>query len=312
MSIEHGSRSLPSSLAEDANLYLDLAIGTFESANGEMEHMYQCDTYNEMRPRSNDPAYLAASAKAVSMSMRTADPKAIWLMQDWAFSDRSFWNQGALNSYMGAIPQEKLFLLMVSGEWFSAPERNYFEGHPYIWDQLLTFGGQQHMGAPIEDVACRLGQALHNPLPHKPNVTCTTTAAGCVASGLQGVGLTWEGIWIDYIMADYVLSSNWVDTATGEHRAGGLADNDTCATTCNPNGGQPSTPACEGELTAWIKNFGRRRYGYEGSESGLAVWADLATAAYLTGADGAVKTGVCEFTRACSTVSIMLTYSGLV
>eukprot|EP01045_Picozoa_sp_COSAG04_P000809 COSAG04_NODE_23_length_37908_cov_41.289825_3_plen_216_part_00 len=62
------------------------------------DHIYQCDTYNEMRPRSNDLAYLAASASAVSMSMRTADPQAVWLMQDWAFSDHSFWGQAQLNA----------------------------------------------------------------------------------------------------------------------------------------------------------------------------------------------------------------------
>ena len=29
------------------------------------DHIYQADTYNEMRPRTNDPTYLAASSKNV-------------------------------------------------------------------------------------------------------------------------------------------------------------------------------------------------------------------------------------------------------
>ena len=69
---------------------------------------------------------------------------------------------------MGAIPKESLFMLMVSGEWFSASERNYFEGHPYIWDYLHTFGGQQQLDGDVPDIACRLGQSLHNSLPIKP------------------------------------------------------------------------------------------------------------------------------------------------
>lgn len=230
------------------------------------DHIYQCDTYNEMRPRSNDLGYLAASAKAVSDSMRTADPDAVWLMQDWAFSDRSFWGQAQLNAYMGAIPLTSLFMLMVSGEWFSASERNYYEGHPYIWDFLHTFGGQTQMDGDLGDLACRLGQSLHNSLPIRTGHANCTIDVGetCSTNLLTGVGLTWEGIWIDYIMAEYVLGANWVDVKSKQHQSAGLTLNDPCSKQCNPNGANAPnnfTATCNSEVETWIEKFGRRRYG---------------------------------------------------
>lgn len=32
---------------------------------GDQDHVYNCDTFNEMNPRSNDPAYLTSSSNAV-------------------------------------------------------------------------------------------------------------------------------------------------------------------------------------------------------------------------------------------------------
>ena len=230
------------------------------------DHIYQCDTYNEMRPRSNSLDYLAASAKAVSDSMRTADPDAVWLMQDWAFSDRSFWGQAQLNAYMGAIPLTSLFMLMVSGEWFSASEWNYYEGHPYIWDFLHTFGGQNQMDGDLGDLSCRLGQSLHNSLPVQPGHANCTIDVGqtCSSNLLTGVGLTWEGIWIDYIMAEYVLGANWVDVQSKQHQSAGLTNDDACSQLCNPNGNNAPNQyfsVCHTEVETWIGKFGRRRYG---------------------------------------------------
>ena len=246
------------------------------------DHIYQCDTYNEMRPRSNDLDYLAASAKAVSESMRTADPEAVWLMQDWAFSDHTFWGQSQLNAYMGAIPLHSLFMLMVSGEWFSASERNYYEGHPYIWDYLHTFGGQTQMDGGPYEMACRLGQSLHNSLPIRAGHENCSIDVGqtCSTNLLTGVGLTWEGIWIDYIMAEYILGANWVDVETKQHQSAGLTLDDACSKQCNPNGANAPnnyTAVCNDNVDTWVGSFGRRRYGSVTSqqEEARALWNAL-------------------------------------
>ena len=40
-----------------------------------------CDTFNEMRPSSSQPAYLAQAAQAVYQGMLGPDPQAVWVMQ---------------------------------------------------------------------------------------------------------------------------------------------------------------------------------------------------------------------------------------
>jgi hypothetical protein len=53
------------------------------------DHIYNCDTYNEMVPPTNDPKYLADASAAVYNGMAKADPDAIWLMQGWLFFSAS-------------------------------------------------------------------------------------------------------------------------------------------------------------------------------------------------------------------------------
>lgn len=38
------------------------------------DHVYNCDTFNENAPPSDDPAYIAAIAKSTFEGMRSADP----------------------------------------------------------------------------------------------------------------------------------------------------------------------------------------------------------------------------------------------
>jgi alpha-N-acetylglucosaminidase len=58
------------------------------------DHFYQCDTYNEMNPRSREPQYLSDSSSAVYRAMSLADPDAVWLMQGWLFyRSADFWKE---------------------------------------------------------------------------------------------------------------------------------------------------------------------------------------------------------------------------
>lgn len=53
---------------------------------------YIADTFNEMKPASDDPAYLSGVAASVFEGMTAADPAANWVMQAWLFfSDSRFW-----------------------------------------------------------------------------------------------------------------------------------------------------------------------------------------------------------------------------
>jgi alpha-N-acetylglucosaminidase len=53
---------------------------------------YIADTFNEMKPASDDPSYLTGVAASVFEGMTAADPQANWVMQAWLFfSDSRFW-----------------------------------------------------------------------------------------------------------------------------------------------------------------------------------------------------------------------------
>jgi alpha-N-acetylglucosaminidase len=60
-------------------------INEYQAEFGPSDHLYNCDTFNEMDPSSNDPEYLRKSGQAVYGAMTEADPKAIWVMQGWLF-----------------------------------------------------------------------------------------------------------------------------------------------------------------------------------------------------------------------------------
>jgi alpha-N-acetylglucosaminidase len=53
---------------------------------------YIADTFNEMKPASDDPEYLAKVSASVYEGMAAADPGCTWVMQAWLFfSDSRFW-----------------------------------------------------------------------------------------------------------------------------------------------------------------------------------------------------------------------------
>ena len=49
------------------------------------DHVYNCDTYNEMDPSSSDPTFLANTNGAIYEAMAAVDQDAIFLMQAWLF-----------------------------------------------------------------------------------------------------------------------------------------------------------------------------------------------------------------------------------
>ena len=76
------------------------------------DHIYNCDTFNEMDPRSNDPVYLRASSRAVYAAMAAADPDAVWLMQGWLFRNAAgFWKPVQIQAYLGGVPDNRMWLL---------------------------------------------------------------------------------------------------------------------------------------------------------------------------------------------------------
>ena len=62
--------------------YYDLLISQYGT-----DHVFNADTYNEMRPSSTDPTFLKESNMAIFNAMKSSDPDAVFLMQGWLFRD---------------------------------------------------------------------------------------------------------------------------------------------------------------------------------------------------------------------------------
>ena len=56
-----------------------------------MPNIYSMDTFNEMKPPSNESAYLSNASAAV-YQMVAGDSRGVWLMQGWLFLDLDFWD----------------------------------------------------------------------------------------------------------------------------------------------------------------------------------------------------------------------------
>lgn len=156
------------------------------------DHVYSCDTYNEMDPGNSSAAFLQASARAVLAAMDVADPAAVWLMQGWLFHHRSFWGPEQVKAYLTAVPNDRQWILDLNSEsgslWQSTSS---FYGKPFIWCTLLVYGGRQGYYGNLDKVYSGYSAAVGG------NTTVT------------GVGITMEGIWTNYPIFEGTLLLGW-------------------------------------------------------------------------------------------------------
>eukprot|EP00040_Diaphanoeca_grandis_P013834 m.69908 g.69908 ORF g.69908 m.69908 type:complete len:890 (+) comp24154_c0_seq1:29-2698(+) len=176
--------------AEIGNKFIAAQIQVFGTDN-----IYNCDTYNEMNPPTNDPGYLANASAAVYAGMTQADPKAIWLMQGWLFI-HAWWGAPQIEAYLGGVPTGSMWVLDLFGD--SSPvwsKTASFYGHPFIWCTLLNFGGQQGMLGNVPQITSGLEKAVSN-------------------STINGIGITMEGIWTNYPVFEITLQSAYTNFTT--------------------------------------------------------------------------------------------------
>ncbi|MCY2930132.1 MAG: alpha-N-acetylglucosaminidase C-terminal domain-containing protein [Planctomycetota bacterium] len=158
------------------------------------DHYYSADTFNEMTPPSNAPAYLAASSKAVFESMAAADPRAVWVMQGWLFQDGGFWKEPQIKGLLSGVPDDRLLLLDLFCESNPVWKRTHgFYGKPYIWCALHVFGGNRTLQGDLKPVAKNLPAALADPARGK----------------LTGMGMTMEGIETNPVYYDLLTEMAW-------------------------------------------------------------------------------------------------------
>lgn len=161
------------------------------------DHLYSADTFNENRPPTNDPAFLAGISRRVSQSMTAVDPEAVWVMQGWLFAnDRAFWQPAQIKALLDGVPNDRMVILDLWSE--SSPVWNRteaFYGKPWIWCMLHNFGGRACLFGRMDRIANDPAGTLHDP------------AAGRMA----GIGLTPEAIGQNPVVYELMLENVWRD-----------------------------------------------------------------------------------------------------
>ncbi len=156
------------------------------------DHFYASDTFIEMMPPSDDPAFLADMGKAVYGAMQGADPEARWLMMGWIFINNArFWQPPQTKALFGAVPDDRLILIEMGRDTFLQTEAYY--GKPWIWTTIRNYG----------DVV-QLGGDLGNILSH-----ATLARTHAQRGALCGTGGIMEGLGYDPAVFELVADLNW-------------------------------------------------------------------------------------------------------
>ncbi|MCL2117556.1 MAG: alpha-N-acetylglucosaminidase C-terminal domain-containing protein [Planctomycetaceae bacterium] len=168
-------------------------------------HFYASDTFIEMPPSNNDPAFLKSMGASIYESMRSADPDAIWVLQGWIFINApQFWKQPQREAFLRSVPQDKLLLLDLHCEINPAwSKTDAFCGQPWVWSIIQNFGGTVSLHGAIDNMANDLSKAIQQ--------------RGKESGKLSGVGYIMEGLgWnplIDEFQSDMIWRESIPDTS---------------------------------------------------------------------------------------------------
>ncbi|WOK96049.1 alpha-N-acetylglucosaminidase [Canna indica] len=146
---------------------------------GDLTDIYNCDTFNENSPPTNDPKYISVLGAAVYEAMCKGDKDAVWLMQGWLFSsDAAFWEPPQMKALLHSVPIGKMIVLDLFAEvkpiWKKSSQ---FYGVPYVWCMLHNFGGNLEMYGILDTISSG---------PNDARLSKNST--------MVGVGMCMEGI----------------------------------------------------------------------------------------------------------------------
>lgn len=159
------------------------------------DHLYASDTFIEMSPPSNDPAFLDAMGKAVYEAMRAGDPDAVWVMQGWLFVySPDFWQPPQAKALLDSVADDRMLLLDLYCESRPAWKiTESFHGKPWLWCIIQDFGDVVSMHGGLPQISRGLSAALADPSRGK----------------LRGAGLIMEGMGYNPVVHDLVTEMFW-------------------------------------------------------------------------------------------------------
>ncbi|MDR3094654.1 MAG: alpha-N-acetylglucosaminidase [Bacteroidales bacterium] len=169
------------------------------------DHLYASDTFIEMPPPSDEPAFLQNMGASIYKAMQSADADATWVLQCWMFfHGAKFWKAPQQEALLRSVPQDKLLAIDLMCEqnpvWHQS---NAFYGQPWIWSIIQNFGGTVSLHGAIDFMANDLKQAMQS--------------RGKESGKLSGIGYIMEGLgWnplIDEFQSDLVWRSEVPNTS---------------------------------------------------------------------------------------------------
>lgn len=154
---------------------------------GDVTDIYNCDTFNENIPPTDDPTYISSLGAAVYNAMVQGDKNAVWLMQGWLFSSASeFWKPPQMKALLHSVPHGKMIVLDLFADvkpiWEMSSQ---FYGIPYIWCMLHNFGGNVEMYGILDSISS-------GPVDARISENSTMVGVGMCMEGIEQNPVVYE------------------------------------------------------------------------------------------------------------------------
>ncbi len=172
-------------------------INEYHRTYGEVDY-YLADLFNENEvpvSASNRNEELASYGKSVSDAITAADPKGVWVMQDWMFyNNESFWDKSAVKAFLSEVPDDKMLIIDLANESFSGWEKfDGFYGKPWIYSTINNYGGNSQLGGNLPFLSCDATSMLASPKREK----------------IAGFGISPEGIENNEVVYELLTQMAW-------------------------------------------------------------------------------------------------------
>ncbi|OVA15285.1 Alpha-N-acetylglucosaminidase [Macleaya cordata] len=154
---------------------------------GDVTDIYNCDTFNENLPPTNDPKYISRLGAAVYKAMVKGDKEAVWLMQGWLFSsDSAFWKPAQMKALLHSVPFGKMIVLDLFADVKPIWEKSsQFYGTPYVWCMLHNFGGNIEMYGILDAISS-------GPVDARVSQNSTMVGVGMCMEGIEQNPVVYE------------------------------------------------------------------------------------------------------------------------
>lgn len=154
---------------------------------GDVTDIYNCDTFNENSPPTNDPTYISSLGAAIFKAMSKGDEDAVWLMQGWLFySDSAFWKPPQMKALLHSVPFGKMIVLDLFADvtpiWRTSSQ---FYGTPYVWCMLHNFGGNIEMYGILDSISS-------GPVDARTSENSTMVGVGMCMEGIEQNPVVYE------------------------------------------------------------------------------------------------------------------------